>query len=42
MTLFCSFPFVTLFFQLFHAPGSSGVADAEAALAVLEATGSFV
>jgi len=45
LTLFCSFPgfpFVTLFFELFHKSGSSGVANAETALAVLEATRSSV
>jgi len=40
--LFAGFPFEAFFFQLFREPGGSGVAEAEAARATAEATGSFV
>jgi hypothetical protein len=42
VTLFCGFPTEAFFFQLFHEPGGSGVANAEAALAPTGASRSFV
>jgi hypothetical protein len=42
LTLFFRFSSETLFFQLFHKSGGSGIADVEAALALAEATRSFV